>query len=171
MTRENILIAVYGIFQVSLKHEGFLEQENAKPLKLPKDASELDRDAMAIYLWLVEQLRDVTEKQINERKSHFNKIAKSLEKEYLLNMFLLSLFLMDKLLINESVARQTVLLPKVTRCINALSLGIRATQGDNGDRIVLDSSIGASNIWRLFHGEPELTKTMREYRRNKWRSK
>ncbi len=163
----DVLIAIYGITQMSLKEEDDLDSIG-KP-RSNKHDNELTRDSKDLYKWLSYKLKGVTEYQINDRKGKFNEIATRLEKEYLLNMFLMAVFMFEQELDDHGTKPEKIVLaPKISRIIKKMREGIINKQ-ENGQDIVRDSKIGASNIIRGFNGQPELTKKMREYKLRVWR--
>jgi len=168
---EDVLIAIYGILQTSLRSSGLLG-EYGQPLT-SKHLDEEDRTTIELYRWLAERLRRITEGTLNRRKEVFNAHVRQLEQEYLLNNFILALFLFETELGEfGTTPEKIVLMPKLNRLIKLMRVGIIALaeeNGDNGISIVRDSKIAASNIARLFRGEPEITKKMREYKAQKWR--
>jgi len=158
----DILIAVYGIIQSALREEGLLG-DYAQPLKA-KAADDLD--IIALYKWLSEFFKGVSEKSLNQRKEKFNEIVRSLEKEYYLNNLLLALFLFEDLVSTTATRPQQIILqPKLNRLIKYIRQEIIK---DMGFEVVKDSKIAASNIRRRFEGLPELTKKMRE---DKWQKR
>jgi len=165
---KDMIIAVYGVLQMELKQEKVLT-----PLAVPikdKNYPASTQDALAIYKFLAEKLRGVTESEINKRKDSFNNIVKGLEQEYLLNMSLFAIFMMENLLMEDgSKVQQGIMLPKINRLIDHLTEGILREQQEVGKRVVKDSKIGASNVMRVFRGEPELTKKMREWNKSQWK--
>jgi len=168
---EDILIAVYGIIQKSLKMSDLLDMYG-RPIKKPK-TNEEDRTTIELYQWLAYRLKRVSETTMNHRKEIFNDHVRKLEKEYYLNNFILAIFLFENELSEFGTTPQKiVLMPKITRLIKIMRKGIielADKNGDDGVSIVRDSKIAASNIVRLFRGLPELTKAMRAYKADQWR--
>ena len=163
-----MIIAIYGLWQMELKKEGVLGQY-AEPLNSKHDTESIE-DAKAIYKWLSYQLIDVSEQAINRQKSVFNDIVNKLEQEYLLNMFMLAIFMLENMLGEDgSTPQKIVFMPKVNRLVKHMRAGIMKHQDEEAFRIVKDSKIAAGNIIRVFNGEPELTKQMRNWSAKQWR--
>ena len=161
------LVAIYGVLQLELKREGVLN-----PLAIPIKAKypQSNLDALALYKWLAEILREVQEPEINKRKNAFNNIVKGLKKEYLLNMSLLAIFMIERLLTDfSSKPQMLVYMPKVNRLIEHLRAGILQDNPTEGTRIIRDSKIGSSNIMNIFDGGVEVTMAMRKWKLDKWR--
>ncbi len=164
------LIALYGIMQIEMKHEGLLTSMGAPAPKKAKDLSEANLDALSLYKYLAEQLRNVPESTINSRKEVFNGIVKSIEQNYLLNMSLFGMFMFEDILERDGTTAQKItLMPKINRLIKWLRAGIIREQAE-GLRIAKDSKRGASNVIRIFNGEAELTLEVRNLNAQKWRN-
>ena len=168
---EDVLIAIYGIVQKTLRQDEMLGSYG-QPLK-KRLVSEEDYDTVAIYKWLSQYLRGVSEHRLNERAKVFNDYVRKLTPEYWLNNFLLAIFMLEYELTEYGTTPQKIVLsPKIDRLVKVMRKGIMEVaqkDGDDGIAIVKDSKIAASNICRMMRGLPELTKQMREYRLNKWK--
>ncbi len=162
------LICIYGLLQVELKREKILNNLGA-PISNNK-LSEANLDALGLYKWLAEKLISVPEITINDRKQVFNNIVKGLEQNYLLNMSLFSIFLFEDMITRDGTTpNKIVLMPKINRLAKHLRKGI-IKANDDGLRIVRDSKRGSSNVMRIFNGEPELIKEVRDLNLEKWRN-
>ncbi len=170
MLNRNQLIALYGIMQIEMKHEGLLDDIGAPAHKKAKDLTEANLDALSLYKYLAQQLRSVPESTINSKKEVFNDIVKGIEQNYLLNMSLFCMFMFEDILGRDGTTAQKItLMPKINRLIKWLRAGIIREQED-GLRIAKDSKRGASNVVRLFNGEAELTLEVRNLNAQKWRN-
>lgn len=162
---QDVLVAIYGIIQADLR-DGYLDAYGAT--HKDKNDSELTSDAKAVYEWLRIYLKHLSQKDITMAGEKFNVIAISMEQEYQMNMFMLAIFMFeDELGARGTNPQKIVLMPKLNRIIKNMRSGIMTLLGDGFD-IVRDSKIGASNVVRRFHGLPELTKQMREWKRLQW---
>ena len=135
----------------------------------PKKAKNLyDEDLVKLYEWASYDVRGYSESQLRSELRTFNEIAHGLNDDYLLNMTLLGLFMMDTYF-NEKHTLKLQYGPKVTRLIKSARAVIMETN-DNPKEIIRDSSVAASNLYRLYNGMPELTKEVREARLTRWRN-
>jgi hypothetical protein len=165
------MIAIYGLMQKVLKTHKLLDSKG-KPLKI-KNIEMHEQDAIALYDWLAQSLRKISEDKLNTQAQVFNAVAKSLSNEYWLNLYLLALFMTESLLENDmSTLDKNMLMPKVERMIKHVRKGIIDANGEKpeeGRQTIIDSKICSSNIHRKFSGKAELTKEVREKNRNKWK--
>ena len=156
----------YAILQKALEKIDMLNA-NASP----KKAKNLyDEDLVKLYEWASYDVRAYSESELRSELRTFNEIAQGLNDDYLLNMTLLGLFMMDAYF-NEK-GRYALKLqygPKVTRLIKSARAVIMETN-ENPEEVIRDSSIAASNLYRLYNGMPELTKEVREARLTRWRN-
>ena len=175
MNKENeldYLVAIYGIFYFTLKDYELIEPESAIPYKLKGQRNnQKNNDSIAVYKWLSERIRGLSPSELQTRAKKFNEIVRSLEDNFFLNQYLMGIFMLEYYLINEASGLDAnLILPKVNRLIKEMRKGIiKANVEKDGDEIILDSSQGASNIWRLFNGQAQLTKKVREARLRMWR--
>jgi len=169
--KKDYLIAIYGIFYFTLTEMKLLG-EYAEPLKIrKKDKDEKKEDSIAIYKWLAEKMRGISENQIKERIQTYNGMIKKLHDDFFLNQYLMGLYMLDHYLHNEgSDLDRNLILPKVKRLIKTMRINIiRVNSEKNGNEIIIDSSHAASNIWRMFNGKAQLTREIREARIAQWK--
>lgn len=164
----DIVIACYGLMQKALRSEGLVNEEGA-PIK-QKRYTELKQDTLNLYKWQAEVLSGISEYDINRRKQEFNQIVRKLNQEYKLSMFLMSVFILEDLVEDMDAITKGRMLPKITRVINSFSFQVILHNEDGkGKDIVRDSAIAADNIFRMFNGQPEITKAQRDWKAKQWR--
>lgn len=174
MNKENeieYLVAIYGIFYFTLK-EHKLIGERAEPLKMKgKNNNQKNNDSIAVYKWLAEKIRGLSESQLKTKAEKFNQIVRALEDDFFLNQYLMGIFMLEYYLLEEaSGLDKNMTLPKVERLINEMRKGIvKANSEKNGKEIIIDTSQGASNIWRMFNQRAQLTKEVRAARTRMWK--
>ena len=166
------MVAIYGALQKVLKGQDLVD-DNGKPLRVKnKHMTELKQDSLKLYEWFADALKDVSEYKLNKEVNVFNDIAKSLHDNYWLNMYLLALF-MAELFFEEHASPfdKNKMMPKINRMIKGVSLGISDVNDDTikGQQIIKDSKVAASNIYRKFTDQAELTKEVRNARLNQWK--
>jgi len=175
MHKENeldYLIAVYGIFFFTLSETGIIDDKTAVPKKLrKKDQTEKNQDSLAIYKWLAGKVRGISREELRKRSAIYNDIVRALEDNFFLNQYLMGLFMLDQYLeLEASGIDKNMIGPKVRRTIEHMRAKIVEVNVEHdGKEIIIDSSQGASNIWRLFNGQAQLTKEVREARRRIWK--
>ena len=175
MHKENeldYLIAVYGVIFFALSETGIVDPATAIPKKLrKKDQTEKNTDSIFIYTWLSEKIRGISREELQKRIKKYNNIIESIEDNFFLNQFLMALFMLDHYIeAHASGLDKNLLGPKIRRTINHMRDKIVEVNIEHdGKEIILDSSRGASNIWRLFNGEAQLTKEVREARVKMWK--
>ena len=161
--RNQLLSSVYGIFQYNLEEHDMLDRYGAP--KKRKDISIHTKDIIDVYKWLSEQLKDVSEYQLNENTKVFNKHAKQLHDDYLLNMTLLGAYLLLNY-INEygSKPEQIMIASKLERITSHFSYHVERD-------VYKESRIAADNLLRKFAGKPELTIEVRSKNAKRWKEK
>lgn len=164
-----LLSALYGIQYFTFLEKEMIDKRTGAPFKFKKNQdNEKNRDAMAIYKWIAEQIRGISESEMQKKAELFNTFAKDLKDDLFLNRYLMSLFLMDKYLETKDKATRLMIQPKITRLIKVMREAIIKANA-NGVDIVKDSSLMASNIWRLFNGQAQLTREVRAANTARWR--
>lgn len=164
--KQDIAIVCYAIAQKALEKMEMLNEDGS-----PKRAKEsFDKDLVFVYDHLSRATIGVSQEDMRKKMRFFNEKAEKLHDDYKLNMSLFGFFMMD-IYFNECGSKfdQGLLLPKVRRLISSARASIKE-HNENPDDIIMDSSIAASNMYRLYTGKPELTKEMREKRRAMWRN-
>ncbi len=171
LTEFEVLTALYGIFQNTMIDENMLD-DTARPKKLTKKSDENDYDTVALYSWLSSKMKGHSRQKINDTVGVFNNKVKNLHDNYWLNNYLMGLFILEAWVDNnEDKFTQGILKPKITRSIRHISKGVVRAKinKEGGDAIIKESSMCASNIYRMMTGQAELTKEVREKRINQWR--
>ena len=171
MLKENeldYLVAMYGISYFTLKERGMLGKR-AEPLKLKKHENDMkSQDAIAVYKWLAEKIKGISEHELKTRADKFNSFVRSFQDDYFLNQYLMGLFMLEAYLEDIGGLDRNLMIPKVTRLIKIMREGVININAEKGQAIVIDSSQAGSNLWRLFNGKVELTKELREAKRRMW---
>ena len=174
MTKENkmsLLAAVYTICFFHFQRINIIDSKTGRPVKLPKHLkTEPNMDALAIYTYIAEQTIGRTENQIRQGAANYNELIEGLEDEYYFNNFFAGIFIVDKYITeHESRDIQIRIGSKVNRLLKYLREKILEVNKERGAEIVTDSSYFASNVYRIFNSQAELTKEMRIANRDRWK--
>ena len=158
--REKILAAVYGIYQLNLKEHDLLDKYGAPKKK--KDISIHVNDIINVYKWLSEELKSVSEYQLNKYADNFNKLAQKLHDEYLLNMTLLGTYLLLQYIDEYGTKPEQIMVgSKLNRIANHFTFYIERS-------VYRESRIAADNLFRLYTDRPELTMKIRSKNAERW---
>ena len=167
MNKLHFEIALYEIFQMVLIDKELLDKRGVPPRKTAKlEFSE--QEAISVYKWLGERIKGSKQAEFEASKDEFNKYAKGLIDEVYLNMFLMALFMLDKYIQDEPKPTQILMMGKVERLISFMRMKIREVE-DRADEVILDSSMTASNIYRRYNNQAELSRDVRAKRTASWR--
>jgi len=159
---KEVVVAIYGIFQIYLKEKDMLDKTGA-PKKRKKQGQDII-DIFSIYDFLSNILVNVSVSDINNLSESFNKHAKQLHDEYQVNMLLLGIFLFESYIEEQPRHHQLIYIPKIVR----LS---KYAQEHISKEVIRDSKIAADNIYRKYIGKAEVTKEIRELNEKEWRKR
>ena len=173
MNKENetrLLVTVFSMSQIVLREYGLLD-ELGRPLKLKRNQRiEKHLDAVYIYDWASEKIKEVSQYKLTEIGKEVNQMAMSLSDDYMMNKYLFVLLLFDKYLHNAAAPMDKNLLgPKVDRLVRLMRKEIVSIPEATKDEIIKDSAILSSNVWNLFNDHIELTKEVRDARMRMWK--
>jgi len=171
MIKENeteLLVALYGIFYFSLLDLELVDEQTAKEYKKPNELFE--NDIIQLYIFLAERTKHLSKKDLQKNAEKFNNFVKQLFDTYNSNQFLLGMFIMEHYLLTEPKDVQILYLSKLTRVIKEWQKKIeKHNSKEKSKEIFIDTSRAASNIYRLFNGQAQLTKEIRDSKIKQWK--
>ena len=166
---ERVLVSAYSLAQQALKNEGLVDEFGIVKKKKRLDLDE--EQSIFIYKWLTEKLRHLPETEFQEIMQEYRDVVLSLTDDYTINELYTSLALVDTWLIEHGTKRDNILISnKIRMLMETIRKVLTEKKGEEYiKKVSRDSTLVASNIYRIMNGEPELTKAEREARINRWK--
>jgi len=162
------LVAIYSFLQLSMVDVDLLNK-NGSPIK--KKYTQTESDAMYLYRWLSEQLKDI---DIVELRSMAKKtdirVSKLLNDHTVVNNFLLAVYLLREYVDQDGSKMEQILLSgKINRIIDLLDEAV--TDEEFSVDTKRTTSRTSKNIYRQFVGKCQLSDEVSDAVANKYRRK
>lgn len=157
MDKAILFAGVYGFMQLEMRSTELL-LSNGKWYKRKSHMSESERDAVFIYEWIEDQLRqyNIAEIQLNARVID-NMVKKLVNEDKFVNNFLLGVYLLRNYVDDYgSKMDHILLLPKIHRLMFFLD------EQKFDMKIRKATSRVANNIFRQWAGKPQLSDEVRD---------
>ena len=156
--RLSFLVGVYGFMQLSMIDVGLLSKKGV-PLKCKKPLPS-EVDAVAIYNWLSDQLKDVGVGKLRSLAVDMDTAVSKLFNDHkVVNNFLLSLLLLRAYVDDSTKMEQILLSGKINRLIDVVDGAVSDEEFDV--TIKKTTSRTADNLYRQYIGKPQLTDEVR----------
>ena len=167
--KTSYFVGIYGFLQLSMQDVGLLDKQG-KPIK-KKRMTLHEADAIYIYTWLSDRLKDVDVGTLRElAKETDERVSKLISEHKVVNNFLLSILLLRGYLDNDASKNEQLLLaPKVYRVMELLDKAVSDEELDDSIRKTTHRT--ADNIYRQASGGLQLSDECRDAFANKYRRK
>ena len=167
--KTSYFVGIFGFMQLSMIDVGLLDQTGT-PIK-QKHPTLNEVDAVYIYNWLSDRLKDVNVGKLRELAKETDKrVSKLISEHKVVNNFLLSILLMREYLDNDAPKNEQLMLsPKVNRVIELLDSAITDEEFDVD--IKRTTARTANNIYRQIAGKCQLSDEIRDLVADKYRRK
>ncbi len=151
-TKLTYLTACYSFMQLSLQDVKLLD-DKGRPIKKKRSMSE--QDAIAIYSWLSDQLKNISIHELRTMASKTDiKVSKLLNDHQVVNNFLLSIMLLREYIDEHGDSIQKILIGnKINRIIDLLDDAVTDEAFD--PEIKRTTGRTARNIYRQFTDRPQ----------------
>ncbi len=160
-TRINYLVGVFGFFQLAMKDVGLLDKHGVGPAKRRKMLSH-EQDALAIYDWVGEQLKEFSTTQLRPRGALMDKaVGKLLNDHKVVNNYLLALLLLRDYIDEQgSKMEQILMTPKINRLVDVVD-GAVSDEDFDAD-IKRTTARTSDNLYRQYVDKAQLSDEVRD---------
>ena len=162
-------VGVFGFLQLSMQDVGLLDKQGV-PIKKKKMTLH-ETDAVYIYSWLSDSLKDVNVGKLRELAKETDKrVSKLISEHAVVNNFLLSILLLHHYIDNDATKNEQLLLaPKIYRVMELLDKAV--TDEEIDDSIRKTTHRTADNIYRQATNKAQLSDDVRDAFANKYMRK